>query len=280
MFNELIFVLIFHIWCSVRLFLNISFSLCLFLLSAVCSFPFYWRFVFNHLDSFYGCLNGCHQSLFWTFSGIGCNLFGLQSDANPKKVCTYCWTVPLCEFGCMHAHNCVYIWGSECVFLCFNVCCFYCFVVAYHDVIAACMYVPVWGHLTNTMNVDIVFFFSSKGLKYFFFLLCAVIGRPKLFWWRDFMTVILGPWTNDNYQQAGVNGLILTLILVSIWNKTSVDYLNILGGVKETECCNWLMKAHIRDSGEELQEYWGEKKCNFSVNTVFCNECLFLLLVL
>lgn len=38
--------------------------------------------------------------------------------------------------------------------------------VAYHDVTAVCMFVPVWGHLTNTMNVDIVksFFFFSKGL--------------------------------------------------------------------------------------------------------------------
>lgn len=43
--------------------------------------------------------------------------------------------------------------------------------VAYHDVTAACMFVPVWGRHTNTMNVDIVksfnffFFFFSKGLK-------------------------------------------------------------------------------------------------------------------
>lgn len=42
--------------------------------------------------------------------------------------------------------------------------------VAYHDVTAACMFVPVWGRHTNTMNVDIVksfnfFFFFSKGLQ-------------------------------------------------------------------------------------------------------------------
>lgn len=68
----------------------------------------------------------------------------------------------------MHAQNCVYmrVCVSVCVFLCFNVCCFCCFV-AYHDVTAACMYVPVWGHHTNTMNVDIVksfHFFFPKGL--------------------------------------------------------------------------------------------------------------------
>lgn len=53
------------------------------------------------------------------------------------------------------------------MFLCFNVCCF-CRLVAYHDVTAVCMYVPVRGHHTNTMNVDIVksfiLFFFSKGL--------------------------------------------------------------------------------------------------------------------
>lgn len=54
------------------------------------------------------------------------------------------------------------------MFLCFNVCCF-CRLVAYHDVTAVFMYVPVRGHHTNTMNVDIVksfffFFFFSKGL--------------------------------------------------------------------------------------------------------------------
>lgn len=56
------------------------------------------------------------------------------------------------------------------MFLCFNVCCF-CRLVAYHDVTAVCMYVPVRGHHTNTMNVDIVksFFFS-----FFFF-------PPKVF---------------------------------------------------------------------------------------------------
>ena len=61
-----------------------------------------------------------------------------------------------------------------CVF-CFNVCCFYCFV-AYHDVTAACMFVPVWGRHTNTMNVDIVeklFFFQRSSVNV---LLCAVVS--------------------------------------------------------------------------------------------------------
>lgn len=48
-------------------------------------------------------------------------------------------------------------------------CAVFAVLLHYHDVTAACMYVPVWGHHTNTMNVDIVesfkfFFFSSKGL--------------------------------------------------------------------------------------------------------------------
>lgn len=38
--------------------------------------------------------------------------------------------------------------------------------VAYHDVTAACMFVPVWGRHTNTMNVDIV-----KSFNFFFFFL-------------------------------------------------------------------------------------------------------------
>lgn len=52
------------------------------------------------------------------------------------------------------------------MFLCFNVCCF-CRLVAYHDVTAVCMYVPVRGHHTNTMNVDIVKFFIFFSPKVF-----------------------------------------------------------------------------------------------------------------
>lgn len=56
--------------------------------------------------------------------------------------------------------------------------------VAYHDVTAACMFVPVWGHLTNTMNVDIVksffFFFPPKVFSNFSAQRCRVIGYLKM----------------------------------------------------------------------------------------------------
>lgn len=64
----------------------------------------------------------------------------------------------------MHAHNCIY--EGVFVFSSFFNVSFFCCYVAYHDVTAACMYVPVWGRHTNTMNVDIVksfsFFLSPK----------------------------------------------------------------------------------------------------------------------
>lgn len=75
------------------------------------------------------------------------------------------------------------------MFLCFNVCCFYClFFILYiiffvfvinHDVTAARMFVPVWGHRTNTMNVDVVslilfLFFCSKGLEFGFYFCFAL----------------------------------------------------------------------------------------------------------
>lgn len=85
----------------------------------------------------------------------------------PKKACTYCKSVPLCEFVCMHAQNFVYMRAFACFFA--LMCVVFCRLVAYHDVTAVCMYVPVRGHHTNTMNVDIVksfiiLFFFSKGL--------------------------------------------------------------------------------------------------------------------
>lgn len=59
--------------------------------------------------------------------------------------------------------------------------------VAYHDVTAACMFVPVWGHLANTMNVDIVksvfffffFFFPPKVFSNSSARRCRVIGYLK-----------------------------------------------------------------------------------------------------
>lgn len=57
--------------------------------------------------------------------------------------------------------------------------------VAYHDVTAACMFVPVWGRHTNTMNVDIVksfnffFFFFPKVFSNFSARRCRVIGYLK-----------------------------------------------------------------------------------------------------
>lgn len=70
---------------------------------------------------------------------------------------------------------CIYEGASVCFFA--LTCAVFTVFVAYHDVTAACMFVPVWGHLANTMNVDIVksvvffvfvfllfFSLSSKGL--------------------------------------------------------------------------------------------------------------------
>lgn len=107
--------------------------------------------------------------LFPSFNSIDCNPHGFCSDAYPKKACTYCKSVPLCEFVCMHAQNFVYMRAFACFFA--LMCVVFCRLVAYHDVTAVCMYVPVWGHHTNTMNVDIVksfilfYFFLQRSLR-------------------------------------------------------------------------------------------------------------------
>lgn len=98
----------------------------------------------------------------------------------------------------MHACTelCIYEGASVCFFA--LMCAVFTVFVAYHDVTAACMFVPVWGHLTNTMNVDIVqsfnfFFLSPKVFSKF--LLCAVVSLVtyKLTNDKTSMTVILGP---------------------------------------------------------------------------------------
>lgn len=83
------------------------------------------------------------------------------------------------------------------------------FFVAYHDVTAACMFVPVWGHLTNTMNVDIVqsfffFFFSPKVFNNFpSALSCHWLPEKND---RTSVTVLLGPQTE---YKATLNLLVL-----------------------------------------------------------------------
>lgn len=95
------------------------------------------------------------------------------------------------------------------------------------------MFVPVWGHLTNTMNVDIVslFFFPSKGLEFSFILLlrCRVIGDvigdglmtglPRLSSLDPEAEKYTAPisWTNFEHCESHHQ------------NKTSVDYLNNWG---------------------------------------------------
>lgn len=114
----------------------------------------------------------------------------------PKEKCALNVNLSLRVWVCVHARTGLYIWGCDCVFLCFNVCCFYClFFILYiiffvfvinHDVTAARMFVPVWGHRTNTMNVDVVslilfYFFAPKvlSLVFTFALRCRVIRCRK-----------------------------------------------------------------------------------------------------
>lgn len=97
------------------------------------------------------------------------------------------------------------------------------------------MFVPVWGHLTNTMNVDIVslfFFFLPKVLSFSFILLlrCRVIGDvigdgpmtglPRLSFLDPEAEKYTAPisWTNFEHCESHHR------------NKTSVDYLNNWGG--------------------------------------------------
>ena len=88
----------------------------------------------------------------------------------------------------MHACTELCIYEGVSVFLAL-MCAVFTVFVAYHDVTAACMSVPVWGHLTNTMNVDIVesflsfFFFSPKVFSNFS---ARVIGDLKKDQRRDF----------------------------------------------------------------------------------------------
>lgn len=119
-------------------------------------------------------------------------------------------------------HRTVYEGVCVCFFA--LICAVFAVSLRYHDVTAACMYVPVWGRHTNTMNVDIVEsfnFFSSKGLR------CHTFITWK--WTKDktSMTVVF------SVRLTTVNnlfGLILTILdLITDWNKTSVDYLNTWG---------------------------------------------------
>lgn len=175
----------------------------------------------------------------------------------------------------MHACTELCIYEGVSVFLCFNVCCFYCFV-AYHDETAACMFVPVWGHLTNTMNVDIVksvFFFLQRSLV--IFLLSAVVS---LVTWkqtndRTSMTVILGPQTDEDV--ATINYLLVMDWFRSLWisslseTKPAWTIWIISGGNKKAiaDIDQWAFVKGI--CGTELPEELGLKTCNFSVNTVF-----------
>lgn len=106
----------------------------------------------------------------------------------PKEKCALNVNLSLRVWACVHARTGLCIYEGVTVFLCFNVCCFYCIFFSLrcccccwcinHDVTAARMFVPVWGHLTNTMNVDIIslFFFLPKVLSLGLFCFSAVVS--------------------------------------------------------------------------------------------------------
>lgn len=120
------------------------------------------------------------------------------------------------------AQMCVYMRARMYVSLCFNLCCFCCFV-AYHGVTAACMSVPVWGHHTNTMNVDTVQSSPYKGnvsaqsCCVTHYLNGQMTGLPCRFW---------------IYRQMRRQLLIICLAIINIvkdWNKTSLICVNNRG---------------------------------------------------
>lgn len=85
----------------------------------------------------------------------------------------------------MHAQDCTYGGVTVCsfalmcaVFIVIFLYIFFFVFVINHDVTAARMFVPVWGHRTNTMNVDVVsfvLFFCSKGLEFGFYFCFALL---------------------------------------------------------------------------------------------------------
>lgn len=157
------------------------------------------------------------------------------------------------------------------------------FFVAYHDVTAACMFVPVWGHLTNTMNVDIVqsfFFFSLQRSLIIFPLRCRVIGYLKKTTGLQWLSFWVHRQSTRRLLICWYWTVLIIMNLITVWNKTSLDYLNNLGREEESNCWYWsvgvcLKKKKKKGFGElSCQRNLGLKTCNFSVNTVFCIECL------
>lgn len=192
----------------------------------------------------------------------------------PKEKCALNVNLSLRVWVCVHARTGLYIYGCDCVFLCFNVCClncnfffffyFFLFIWQCHKPWCDCssyVYVPVWGHRTNTMNVDVVSFIwilivlLQRSWVWFYFLLCTVVssGAVKTEQWHDIfcLFVFLNPEADKNN----------TCFMDSSWhcesyhgNKTSVDYLNTVGRGGRDSVDPWWLDFVKGIEGKEFAE--------------------------
>lgn len=124
------------------------------------------------------------------------------------------------------------------------------------------------------------FFFSLQRSLIIFPLRCRVIGYLKKTTGLQWLSFWVHRQSTRRLLICWYWTVLIIMNLITVWNKTSLDYLNNLGREEESNCWYWsvgvcLKKKKKKGFGElSCQRNLGLKTCNFSVNTVFCIECL------